>query len=207
VADSGYKLLAQSSMQYDDPDKIRRDFAVALANGTAYAENGDTPGAPVPFMDRVAETTYIGDQQAREANNLFQEVDQTAMGLSMSSNAQLLGFSAELQRDLQSAFGTTEGEMIRSMLADQRYFLIVMAYDYQVLMKEKKRKLLWSARLSMRSPGMNFREGIQDMSLVGADFFGRESEGVKVRLPVIKEGKVEIGPVRVLNMPERDQPR
>jgi hypothetical protein len=198
VADSGYKQLAMTSLRFDDPDRLRRDLAKSLTDGTAFP-NGQG-GDPVPSMGPVADITYIGDQQAQEANNIFQEVDEIASGISMTSNAQLLGFTAELQRDLQSAFGTTEGEMIRSMLSDERYFIIVMAYDYQALLKNHERKLRWSTRLSMRSPGMNFREGIKIMSVVGAEFFGRQTDGVKVQLPVVKEGKVEIGPVRVLGM-------
>ena len=199
VADSGYKLMAQTSIRFDDSDRLRRDLARSLADGTAYPAMGDSGGS-VAFMGPIADTAYIGDQQAREANNVFQEVDQLASSLSMSSNAQLLGFTEELRRDLQSAFGTTEGEMIRSMLSDERYFVIVMAYDYQALLQEGKRRLLWSARLSMRSPGMNFREGIVDMSTVGGMYFGHQTDGVKVNLPALKEGRVEIGPVRVIGV-------
>lgn len=200
VLDSGYKQMAMSSMRVDDPDKIRRDFAVSLANGTAYPEENATGGTPALSMGQVAETAYVGDLQAREANNIFQEVDGLAQGLNQASNAQLLGFAEALHRDLQTPFGTPEGDTLRSMLSDARYYLIVMAYDYQALRKYGQHKLRWSARLSMRSPGMNFREGIKDMSVVGADYFGHTSDGVMVKLPAVREGKVEIGPVRVLGV-------
>ena len=201
IVDSSYKLLAMSSMKVDDADKIRRDFAVSLANGTADPLDKDG-GTPALSMAQVGETAYLGDLQAREATNVFQEVDGLARSLDMGSNAQLLGFGEALHRDLQSAFGTAEGDTIRSMLADSRYYLIVMAYDYQALRRYGQRKLLWSARLSMRSPGMNFTEGIVDMSAVGAEFFGHPSDGVMVKQPTVREGRVEIGPVRVLGAAE-----
>jgi hypothetical protein len=154
-------------------------------------------------MAAAGQTAFIGDEQARQNTNLFQEIDQMSTAMSMSSNAHLLGFTEVLQRDLESAFGTTEDDTIRSMLSDERYFVIVLAYDYQSLVKENKRRLLWSARLSMRSPGMNFREGIVDMSTVGGMYFGHQTDGVRVKMPEVKEGKVEIGPVRILGVADR----
>jgi len=182
VADNSYKQLAQTSIRADDPDRLRRGMAQSL--GVAM----------------VADTAYIGDEQARVNDNVFQELDQLASVMTMTSNAQLLGFTEELRHDARSAFGTNEGEMIRALLSDERYFVIVMAYDYQTLLKEKKHKLLWSARLSMRSPGMNFREGIIDMSVVGGMYFGHQTDGVKVKMPADRDVKVDIGPLRILGM-------
>ena len=119
----------------------------------------------------------------------------------MASNARLLGFADDLRKDWENFFGTCQGVMLRSMLMDERYFVVLLDYDYQALLREHKQKLLWSTRLSMQSPGMNFRAGVGHMTSAGSVVFGHQTDGVKVRLPPERATKVEIGPVRVLSMP------
>lgn len=46
----------------------------------------------------------------------------------------------------------TSDELTMSVeLNEERYFVILMAYDYQHMRREKKPKLLWVTRLSLRA--------------------------------------------------------
>ena len=195
VADSSYRLLAQNALRADDPDRIRRDQLQAMAAGDAMHDLAADANASY-----LANYNWVADDRARVNDNLFQEIDQMAQSVSMASNARLLGFAEELVKDNQSVFGTSRGEMVRSMLSDPRYFVILMAYDYQAL-RAGRRRLLWSARLSMQVAGMGFRQGIGHMATVGSTCFGLPSDGLQVRRPVRGEANVEVGPVRVIGMP------
>jgi hypothetical protein len=196
VTVSDFKLQGRTTLVTQDGDAQVRQMIKQLA------EEQNQAGVSDPLVQ--SEARVVDDfltPGALAHDEMLQRFDALAEETSNASNARLLGFTDDLQKDRQSFFGTCEGTMLRSMLADERYFVVVLAYDYQALLREQKHKLLWSARLSMQSPGMNFRAGVGNMSNAGSVVFGHETDGVKVRLPPERETKVEIGPVRVLSMP------
>lgn len=76
---------------------------------------------------------------------------------------------------------------------DDRYFVIVSAFDFAAA-KEKKKKLLWQAKMSVPSNRVSLAEVIPSMITAGAPRFGRETKRPEsVTAPLAKEGKVEIG--------------
>jgi hypothetical protein len=96
-----------------------------------------------------------------------------------------------------SAMGRRKADM-EAELEEDRYFVVLMAFDYQKLVKDKKQKFLWEVRFSIREHGTAFDSRLAGMAAQAAEYFGRDSGGLKhVDLP---EGKVEIGPVRSLGV-------
>jgi hypothetical protein len=94
-----------------------------------------------------------------------------------------------------SPLGRRKQDMM-SELEEERYYVVLTAYDYRLLTAKKKSKLLWEARFSIREVSNQFDTGLPKMISVAADFFGRDSKGLNhVDMP---EGKVEIGPVKSL---------
>jgi len=76
---------------------------------------------------------------------------------------------------------------------DERYFVVVSAYDFAAA-KEKKKKLLWQAKLSTPSNGVSLAEVLPSIISAGGPHFGRETKLPElVNAPLAKEGKVEIG--------------
>jgi len=76
---------------------------------------------------------------------------------------------------------------------DERYFVVVSAYDFAAA-KEKKKKLLWQAKLSTPSNGVTLAEVLPSIISAGGPHFGRETKLPElVNAPLAKEGKVEIG--------------
>jgi hypothetical protein len=76
-----------------------------------------------------------------------------------------------------------------------------MAYDFQMMWKEKKHKLLWETRISLRQRGNDFGRQLPAMMLYASHFFGEETDGL-VRNP-IPEGHVEVGEPTVIATPEK----
>ena len=86
-----------------------------------------------------------------------------------------------------------------------RYFVVLMAYDFQILWKEKRHKLLWETRFSIRERGNDFARMLPSMSMYASQYFGEDSHGL-IRTP-IAEGSVEIGvPKTVAGDPEKAAP-
>jgi hypothetical protein len=96
-----------------------------------------------------------------------------------------------------TAMGRRKADM-RAELEEDRYFVVLTAFDYQKLVKEKKSKFLWEVRFSIREHGNQFDKRLPAMIAIASDYFGRDSQGLHhVDVP---EGKVEIGPVESLGV-------
>jgi hypothetical protein len=120
-------------------------------------------------------------------------------------NAMLLGYDGEIN----SAAGAQGGTAIKlhrdDLLAEveeDRYFIVLMAYDFDALWKHKKHKLLWVTRFSVRARGTNFTDVLPAMVKQASDYFGQNTQGLlRNALP---EGRVDIGPVKSLGaVPEK----
>jgi hypothetical protein len=104
-------------------------------------------------------------------------------------NAWVLGYS--LQRK-QVDEGAVED------LLHNRYFVVLMAYDFRLMWKEKKPKLLWVTRFSMRQIGHDFRLNLPAMARYASRYFGHESHGLIYNQ--IPEGHVEVGEPTVIDV-------
>ena len=115
-------------------------------------------------------------------------------------NAAMLGFDTAL-RESQGLAGTAlahrRTELIQE-IEQQRYFVVLMAYDFQVLWKQKKHKLLWETRYSVPQSGLAFDQYLLAMTQGASKYFGRNSRGIeRVSAP---EGRVDVGDVKSLGV-------
>ena len=115
-----------------------------------------------------------------------------------AQNASMLGY--ETLWDKADGYKGTPLEFRRKELVneleDERYFVVLMAYDFQMMWKDKKAKLLWETRYSIRARGNDFSRSLEAMTQNASQYFGRNSGGLlRERLP---DGRVEIGTEKVL---------
>lgn len=81
-------------------------------------------------------------------------------------------------------------------LESDRYYVVLMAYDFQKIWKQKKRELLWETRFSIRQRGHDFDQQLTAMAQQASKYFGKDSHGlVRENLP---EGRVELGELKTL---------
>mgnify|MGYP001546463407 CR=1 FL=1 len=86
-----------------------------------------------------------------------------------------------------------EREAVMQGAEDNRYFVLVSAYDFAAARQHKK-VLLWQARMSTPSGGVTLDEVIPALINGGGPSFGRETARPQwVDLPIAPQGKVEIG--------------
>lgn len=90
-------------------------------------------------------------------------------------------------------------EDILQAAREDRYFVIVSAYDFEAA-KTKKKVLLWQAKMSTPSNRVSLAEVIPSMITAGGPRFGRETKlPESVTAPLAKEGTVEIGTPTVVD--------
>jgi hypothetical protein len=124
-------------------------------------------------------------------------------------NAAMLGY------DSAGVIGTEYGNHVRGSalggyrddlvaeIEENRYFVVLMAYDFQLLWKQKKHKLLWETRFSIRERNHQFDRDLPSMARYAAQYFGQDSHGlVRKEVPL---GQVEIGAIKSLG--EVDEPK
>jgi len=114
-------------------------------------------------------------------------------GLADLRNAMLLGYAGEIA-NTQPRLGVIHNVRRDDLIEDvehNRYFVVMMAYDFQAMWREKRHKLLWETRFSIREQGNDFARMLPSMSLYASQYFGQDSHGLVRR--AIPEGSVEIG--------------
>jgi hypothetical protein len=125
------------------------------------------------------------------------------------TNADLLGYTNAVNKEERAQWASADGlnSDAESHLADldeERYFVILMAYDYQKILRhgsntDAQPKPLWSVRMNIRADGNNFAEALPAMSKVAAAYFGKQLDDlISAQTDVGKGANVEIGPVKVL---------
>jgi hypothetical protein len=174
----------------EDPNKQLNvealNAAVAGFNAAvAAAAEGGPPADPAQLNGVLNER----DNDATSANSIA------------AYNAKLLGYATALRKKQNDVNVSTEERTFREDLAEERYFVVLLAYDYNALMKGHTRRLRWTTRMSVSASGVNFRASLAAMNQMAANYFGRQVDDLQRGQVAPKEGKVEIGEVKVVNDP------
>ena len=117
-----------------------------------------------------------------------------------SLNAQMLGYDSWW--DATARFEGTPFEARWQEMVDEleknRYFVVLMAYDFQLMWKQKKTKLVWETRFSIGEQRNRFDQQLVAMALEASKYFGQNSHGLVRK--AVPEGKVEVGEVKSLGV-------
>ncbi len=117
-------------------------------------------------------------------------------------NASILGVAQALGQESNSIMFSDRYRALYDMTKEERYFVVVMAYDMPVLLKTGKMRRLWTARGSIRSAGVNFRQAVDRISEISGGFFGRKTDGVILKKSGEREGRVELGELKIIGTVE-----
>ncbi|MBK1876467.1 hypothetical protein [Pelagicoccus mobilis] len=115
---------------------------------------------------------------------------------SVASNAQLTGINRALEK---KGLLPSDREAIRSLLEDERYFIVLMAYDWPLLRTEKQHKLLWSCRFSLPAQSTNFVDAVPSLGRAAAPFMGTNLDGLDKTKTQLGWGKGTVGELEVVS--------
>jgi len=181
-------------------------LSMAMTTGMAAAQTfGTSPGALEGGGSPTGATgNALGAQLDGEIASalMLVEMEDRQRDQANARNAALLGYLPELNRlgELKSSFagfGTRYQDLVVD-LEEDRYFVILAAYDFHAAWKEKKLKLLWITRVSIRERGNRFDEQLAAMLASAAPYFGRDTPGLMRGFA--PEGKVKIGEPKVVGV-------
>jgi hypothetical protein len=109
------------------------------------------------------------------------------------NNAVVLGYLPEMKR--VADYKMTALHLVQQDIVDDveenRYFVVLLAYDFQTLWKQKQRKLLWETRFSLPERHNDFGKELGTMAQYASRYFGKDSDGL-IRQP-LREVRIIIG--------------
>ncbi len=169
---------------------LQRAKSIGSSNSTASsaikAARGSVPGPP---DEENAATSAMMALQAENAMRRRIDV----------RNARMLGYDSlwDSTAKLEGTPLDTRRNDMLDELEDGRYFVVLMAYDFQLMWKEKKHKLLWETRFSISGRGHEFNKELAAMAKSASRYFGQDSHGL-VRKPL--QENVTLGELKILGV-------
>jgi hypothetical protein len=111
-------------------------------------------------------------------------------------NALMLGYDSpgligtDYGNNVKGTALSTNRDDLFAEIEENRYFVVLMAYDFQVLWKKKEHALLWETRFSVSERRNAFDKALPVMAQYASRYFGESSDGlIRDRVP---QGNVEV---------------
>jgi hypothetical protein len=175
---------AFSSLQQSIASKVNAGGAPTASSSIKRA-TGQVHG---DAQDESAADAAMAALQAQ--NELRRKID--------VQNAQMLGYDSwwAATSHLEGTPLDVRRNVMLDELEDGRYFVVLMAYDFQLMWKQKKPKLLWETRFSISAHHHEFDKVLPAMAAYAAKYFGDDSHGL-IRKP-LRDANVELGELKSL---------
>lgn len=97
-----------------------------------------------------------------------------------------------------TALSQTESEKVGVAVGEGRYFIIVSAYDFDSSLKGE-RTLLWCTRMSTARQGVWMSDVVPALVATGVSLFGRQADLPAWKEYPVREGRVDLGELQVLD--------
>ena len=91
------------------------------------------------------------------------------------ANSKMLGFWNTLH---DGSLMPSEHYELQALLNEERYFLVVIAFDNQKFIKTQEKEILWVTRFSMRAKGSSFKQAFPELTATASDYFGKHVKGL-----------------------------
>jgi hypothetical protein len=213
VAQIAVRLLARQNYHYAQSAK-QADLMIVLHWGTTIAFNG---GNYSQAVNQVATSMAGNDPQGMgsqersmsavpgEGSGISEDammrlmMENRARDQINAANARVLGYIDDVNESNDIRRWAGGGDRYNDLIADveeSRYYIIVSAYDFDQLVNQQKKKLLWQTRVSVRAPGNRFDDSVAAMMKGASKYFGQDS-GRLIRGEESK-GVVELGDLKFL---------
>lgn len=92
---------------------------------------------------------------------------------------------------------TSDLEFLRYQAADDLYYVVASAYDFEAL-AHKQRRLLWRTTMTVNANGVSMRESLPVLIATASPYFGRETEIPQIGKPRLRRWGVKVGEDKVL---------
>ena len=157
--------------------------------GGFYSEGSEEePGFSEVYSDDFVDLADLSDFGANNTAQYQQTMRNNRLGISKALN----------RKNITS----TEEFDLRVEMQDERYFIILMAYDYEKLRSENERELLWTTRFSVPSIGTNFEDAYPALARAASAYYGTSLEKYAKTSTHFGTGTVDIGTLETVGVEE-----
>lgn len=202
------ELLAKDLVKqnfYPTPHSQEADLLIVVHWGTSIVREDPTNNEALMSAANTDTTAADFDPYAMRFDQMLAEGESLSHDAQLRENARLLGYLDDLRREGRKLKPSDREYGLLHQLEQERYFVVLMAWDYQLLQAKKERKLLWSTRFSVRSRGTNFKAALPLLSIAASDFYGKSSDGLATLTYSRQEYTVEAGELEVVDPEPGDE--
>lgn len=153
-----------------------------------WGKMGVGPPSPEGFSPDSTQWTQLPKVPVYQKTELIQD------SVTDSTNAAILGYADAI---LGRQPVDRPAETLINELEQHRYYVVLLAYDYQRARTQGQRTLLWETRFSLTEAHNDFGKSLAAMALVASGYFGQDSHGLIHN--ELKEGHVEVGEPKALD--------
>ncbi|MCH2388119.1 MAG: hypothetical protein MK240_07925, partial [Opitutales bacterium] len=152
-----------------------------------------------PYADQSDPETFteVYNDTFDEISDLDDIVRANVAKHANSMDNQRLGIGRALNR---KNINQTEEFDLRVELEDERYFIIMMAYDYEKLRENKEKELLWTTRFSVPAIGTNFVDAYPALARAAREYYGTSLENYAKSRTHFGTGTVDIGDLETVGI-------
>jgi len=166
-------LRKQGYVYSKDPNNTQLMIAMyfGLTSGLAGSDEIDS-----------SYTTDLGSGLSSEEENglLRLSMQSQIREQAVRTNASVLGYDRDIH-DLAGSMGTARDLRLKDLVSEveeDRYYVVLKAFDFQELRKTGKPKLLWVTRFSIPARGHLFNQHVAAMADNASKYFGRTTVGL-----------------------------
>jgi hypothetical protein len=121
-------------------------------------------------------------------------------------NAQdMLTLVAGSMHGRETSLSQADWDKVGVAAGEGRYFIIVSAYDFAASVKGEQ-KLLWCTRMSTARQGVWMSDVVPALVATGASLFGRQTDVPTWKSYPLREGRVDLGELQVLDRDVKTKP-
>ncbi len=187
-------------------DRLSFDDVSRVIAGPLASQNyirGDDPATIGLLIIVYWGTTIVPDdanpRDTRDLHVSSGDLEERIDGQIDAKSANILGYTDEIFR---TAPGDPKMKTLQAEIEQDRYYVVLLAYDAKAAHRYGLHRLLWETRFSIPEPGNDFEKAFPMMASIAATYFGQDSHGL-IRHN-LGEGHVEVGVPRSLGaLPEK----
>lgn len=177
LEDAEFEEIAESLVDalknrnyYSEPDQQLGDLMILVSYGVTSVDTDYTELMGVTSAAEIAPAeANEGAFAVQSVNGLGETMIKSRPTNLKSSNMEMLGF----KKGLDEAFNRfNRTNRLEDALDDERYFVVLNAFDYQLFLKNGELEQVWSVRYSTRAQGIGFKMAFAEMNDSVSGVFG-----------------------------------
>jgi len=176
-------------------DKLGFEEISRVVSGPLASQNylpGEDPSTTRLLIMVYWGATIVPDdanpKDTRDLHVSYGDLEERIDGQIDARSANLLGYTDEIFR---TSPNDPKMRTLQAEIEQDRYYVVLLAYDYRAARRFGLHKLLWETRFSIPEPGNDFEKAFPLMASFAGRYFGQDSHGLVHHN--LAHGHVEVG--------------